>query len=360
MSEIRDASGLTYLRARYLDSSTGRFTQRDPSGLEANVYLYAEGNPGNLTDPRGLISGLSGPGSFINCIRIHTIMKGNVSIPAIEAVRICKSGFDPSSWSLMPHGNISGTPTSAHNLFLQYINESGTKNWLHFSGNESLTQELARGTLINNVRQWYYSSGGDLKNHTNPQYRGGDTSEPIHYNFGLADYIASGLFDIRFSFYKLSLPLEFVLGSFRFQVKTIKDNDGSKRVGFRIDNDMTVESGTHILGRLRGDYSGSVEGLIANRPDLAYKPLSEVINEYTSTGQRPISILSSRSRFDQSDTNGGGSLFQTFTWTEQYDPCMFIGNIPHELVPHLLDVGVWDNWRGSTVWPGNPFPRTGP
>ena len=41
--ESRDANGLTYLRARYLDSSIGRFTQRDPSGLEANLYLYAGG-----------------------------------------------------------------------------------------------------------------------------------------------------------------------------------------------------------------------------------------------------------------------------------------------------------------------------
>ncbi len=54
--EMRDANGLTYLRARYLDSSTGRFTQRDPSGLEANLYLYAGANPVNRVDPTGLFS----------------------------------------------------------------------------------------------------------------------------------------------------------------------------------------------------------------------------------------------------------------------------------------------------------------
>jgi len=54
--ESRDANGLTYLRARYLDSSTGRFTQRDPSGLEANLYLYAGANPVNRIDPAGLQS----------------------------------------------------------------------------------------------------------------------------------------------------------------------------------------------------------------------------------------------------------------------------------------------------------------
>ena len=51
--EIRDANGLTYLRARYLNSSTGRFTQRDPSRLETNLYLYAGANPVMYTDPSG-------------------------------------------------------------------------------------------------------------------------------------------------------------------------------------------------------------------------------------------------------------------------------------------------------------------
>jgi len=54
--ESRDANGLTYLRARYLDSSTGRFTQRDPSGMESNLYLYAGGDPVNRIDPTGLFS----------------------------------------------------------------------------------------------------------------------------------------------------------------------------------------------------------------------------------------------------------------------------------------------------------------
>ena len=54
--EIRDTNGLTYLRARYLDNSTGRFTQKDPSRLEANLYLYAAANPINRVDPSGLIS----------------------------------------------------------------------------------------------------------------------------------------------------------------------------------------------------------------------------------------------------------------------------------------------------------------
>jgi RHS repeat-associated protein len=61
--EQRDPNlGLDYLRARYLDVSTGRFVSRDSfSGfykepLTLHKYLYANANPSNLTDPSGLFS----------------------------------------------------------------------------------------------------------------------------------------------------------------------------------------------------------------------------------------------------------------------------------------------------------------
>jgi RHS repeat-associated protein len=50
-----DATGLMYYRARYYDPTIGRFTQRDPIGLQGgiNEYGYVEGNPVNGTDPDG-------------------------------------------------------------------------------------------------------------------------------------------------------------------------------------------------------------------------------------------------------------------------------------------------------------------
>lgn len=51
-----DETGLIYYRARYYDPSVGRFTQRDPSGFNGglNLYAYVGGNPINATDPTGL------------------------------------------------------------------------------------------------------------------------------------------------------------------------------------------------------------------------------------------------------------------------------------------------------------------
>jgi RHS repeat-associated protein len=51
----QDKSGLTYMRNRYYDASTGRFTQVDPIGVAGglNVYGFASGDPVNFSDPQG-------------------------------------------------------------------------------------------------------------------------------------------------------------------------------------------------------------------------------------------------------------------------------------------------------------------
>jgi RHS repeat-associated protein len=57
--EFTDASGLIYLRARYYESLTGRFTTRDRWGGNNNTpqtlnrYIYSINNPINHTDPSG-------------------------------------------------------------------------------------------------------------------------------------------------------------------------------------------------------------------------------------------------------------------------------------------------------------------
>jgi RHS repeat-associated protein len=52
----RDGSGYIYQRNRYLDPTTGRFTQEDPIGLTGggNLYGFANGDPITYSDPFGL------------------------------------------------------------------------------------------------------------------------------------------------------------------------------------------------------------------------------------------------------------------------------------------------------------------
>ena len=56
LKEKHDATGTYYRRNRYVDPSTGRFTQEDPIGLAGglNSYGFANGDPINFADPFGL------------------------------------------------------------------------------------------------------------------------------------------------------------------------------------------------------------------------------------------------------------------------------------------------------------------
>jgi RHS repeat-associated protein len=53
---INQGNGLTFMRARYYDVSTGRFTNPDPIGIngeDTNLYRYIENSPPNYIDPLG-------------------------------------------------------------------------------------------------------------------------------------------------------------------------------------------------------------------------------------------------------------------------------------------------------------------
>ncbi|MBI2773136.1 MAG: RHS repeat-associated core domain-containing protein [Chloroflexi bacterium] len=63
VGELRDASGLIYLRARWYDPATGRFMSRDPVPGDATIpvslngYAYGYGDPTRFTDPSGRCGG---------------------------------------------------------------------------------------------------------------------------------------------------------------------------------------------------------------------------------------------------------------------------------------------------------------
>ena len=57
IQDKREGSGALYMRSRYFDPATGRFTQEDPIGLAGgiNLYGFAGGDPVNFSDPFGLM-----------------------------------------------------------------------------------------------------------------------------------------------------------------------------------------------------------------------------------------------------------------------------------------------------------------
>jgi len=206
-----------------------------------------------------------------------------------EAIDICKKAYSPSSWAgwEKSFGLDQGDdqlPTSAHQLFGRFVFERG-KTHLEFGANDQLTRELAGSTSIRAIRSKYYQQG--------------DYIDPTFYPFDKPQQLgvlALDLLDentLRIG----SLPIAWFLGSFWYQIQTL---DNESRVGFRIDNDTTLESGTHIEGRYSPGFEGSVERLLATEQirgdDLLWKVLGKDI----------ISILSPRSRNNTGDMLGGG------------------------------------------------------
>jgi RHS repeat-associated protein len=59
---MRDLSGQMYMRNRYYDPASGRFTQEDPIGLAGglNVYAFGYGDPVSYDDPYGLCAEAAG------------------------------------------------------------------------------------------------------------------------------------------------------------------------------------------------------------------------------------------------------------------------------------------------------------
>src|SRR5205823_10434802 len=61
---MNEGNGLEFMRARYYDSTRGRFLNQDPIGMNGgslNYYQYADNNPVTLIDPSGR-EWVGGPG----------------------------------------------------------------------------------------------------------------------------------------------------------------------------------------------------------------------------------------------------------------------------------------------------------
>jgi RHS repeat-associated protein len=355
--EQLDRTGLTFLRARYYASQAGRFATADPARVSANYYIYALANPANRTDPSGLLpAGLSGPEAFTLCFDIHTGSRGILAatylgVPYISAglaVEVCRLAYSSTGWLPLESGFHleAAKPATAHQLFGRFVFESGPSR-LEVQGSEPLTRELAVSSLLQKIRDWFYRPGS-VTNDPRHEYRGGETLRPVFYPFTGHEYVTTLLADIRNSGGQFSLPLPNVLGSFWYQVKATADGT----VGFRVDNDMTLESGTHIGGRFDYEgFRGSVEDVINADPLLGLLPIQAVMARWPV-----LSILTSLTRVNTAAPLGGGNYVQTFVWRERFDPgCesyMYERNDPS-----LLDVVDWRDYGLYTVDPLASVPR---
>lgn len=261
-----------------------------------------------------------GPKYFAECF-------SNVAIPpyghwlgmtAGMAVSVCKLAYNKDLWqfSIEPGKDL---PTTTSELFAWFVNEYGNEH-LYFNGLHPLTTELATSVSIQDIRQMLY--------------RKGDLNKAL-YKFNGPEILGSFLVDTRIAW----LPLTQFLGSYWYQVKFL----GNGRVGFRIDNDTTLSSGSHFAGRFEDEgYGGSVEELIDRNPNIASELLENVIKN-----SRMISILRNRTRSDTQGSFGGGTMYQTFAWTEKHDECL-PDLLPWQVYRYLLDIQVWHNFDVET------------
>ena len=303
-----------------------------------NGFNYAMGNPINLSDPSGLHP-WPGIELMARCFDLHSLRHGaapfgphdpRATTTAKEAVELCRASYNKENWNKGVYGFELGQdlPKTAHELFGWYVHEWRGKyksDRLLFDANEPLTRELAQTCLVNDLRQRYH--------------RGEDLRGPTHEKFKYLQFIETGLLDIS-SFG--SVPGSFFMGSFWYQVKAV---DGD--VGFRIDNDITLESGSHIAGRFREDkFIDNVEDLISDRPDLEDKSLAVLIGDPEQ--YRLISILGRRTKEETEGSQGGGNLYQTFTWIERHDCSVRNRPWQQEFPRPRFDIQVWGDFRRHT------------
>ena len=120
-----DETGLIYYRARYYDPTIGRFTQRDPIGLQGglNQYAYTNNNPVNLTDPSGNLPKSpitfwdESNRSYVLTITYTHISSGSQSLASMSAggaSGIAKTAWDVAS-AFVPGSGV----VDAYNAFSQ-------------------------------------------------------------------------------------------------------------------------------------------------------------------------------------------------------------------------------------------------
>jgi RHS repeat-associated protein len=316
-----DSTQLIFLRARWYNPMDGRFHSRDtwegnnnlPQSL--NRWGYTQSNPINHTDPSGLCVFplcVFGPANLVVAQAKEVYGKVGPTLLALSQKNPWNNRFnclDPR-WA---------KPDKTIDLVADYFCERGP-DLVAFSGKDALTLELSRSIHFDGeIRQQFYRS------------KKGSISGEMKFN--VPEVLVALLDAINPNTGEISFPLTHFLGSFDYKVT----RSSSGRVEYQISNRTDLSSGTHLPTRFPPEKERnnpySLEKFIEEYPLLASMETSYLI----AGNPRIVSILAMQTRSETGFLQGGGTMFQTFTWSERYLGCGF-ENLPWPVRLTMLDV----------------------
>ena len=288
-----DARGLIYLRARYLDPSTGRFLTIDPwqANLQnpsiLNRYIYTADNPINYIDPTGMI-----PARL-------AVLLAQITYSKVGPFRNCLFYYDDGQFD----------SDGVNELFTDYICEYGPQTRV-FHGETRLSQELARSYTMHTIRTQFYIEGNAQLLQGRHEFEGDEIG------WAFIDILSGGDDVHPFTIGpRIPISITHYLGTFDYRLES--SQNGSVRV--LITDEKELRSATRIgpsLGGARVNQANealSIEEILELRPELAQYSVGELLKMFEG---KVISILKIRSRDDTTGFMGGGLLVQHFTWEE--------------------------------------------
>jgi len=316
--------GLLYLRARWYAPGVGRFTQIDPHPgnvwLPSSLhrYVYVRNNPVFLTDPSGLAPfppffRFPGPtvGELIDFFDWLYRKDGFLNCSSLED---SQSPFD-----------------SAWDLFVDFVCEYGPDTRT-FDADAPLTHELAMSILVHEKLRL------PLYQHGLQQIKGRE----MRFNVG-EFMLATGDWGLfipsqwlnRLLSSGIDMPVNIThfLGSWdTYEVTRL----GPRMASFVITNQTDRSSGSRIPGRFSSEYVEPLylERMAQKNESLRSAPaLPLIIFE-----PRIVSILEPKYRSDTKDPEGGGMMWQTFSWTERLRGCGAEWKLPPPIVWHFIEI----------------------
>jgi RHS repeat-associated protein len=214
--ERDDETGLEYYRARYYDSSVGRFISEDPIGFDAgdtNIYRYVGNNAVNAIDPDGLyglvvggsatgvghrsITYVDGRGSYHTVNNIERVIRARITDSNISIIR------DTTHAIVIYSASKVGTDTDNTRYSVPDINYVGDPSTRDNAGHIIGSQLGGNGRDLNNLfaqREFGY-------NKHNPSRLGGGRSSWRNFEDRVRTKIDEELIEVDPSDYCIIDPI---------------------------------------------------------------------------------------------------------------------------------------------------------